>query len=318
MNWQNAFMNIWKLTGYKYAQKERGYMILMNGKLSMRHKAMGALIICALLWSTSGFALKSVTTLDSMRVSGYRCLIAAVFLILVQGKPRIEKKNKWFWTGCVAYAVASYLIVQANALTTAANAIILQYIAPVFVCVFSVIFLHEKMRRSNFVVIGAVLIGLILFFQESLSVNMAHTVGNIVAVMVGFVMALQAISVCQVQNVKVVRSVVMLGSLLNFILCLPFMQHTPAPLSDYLWILFLGIFQLGLSYSIYSWAVNYLSPLEVILIPAIEPLANPVLTLLIRGEKMTMNTIAGGIIVVGSITVWSFWKEIRRKDKRVA
>ena len=57
-----------------------------------------------------------------------------------------------------------------------------------------------------------------------------------------------------------------------------------------------------------------MSPLEVILIPAIEPLVNPLLTLLIRGEKITVHTLLGGVIVVGSITIWSIWKE---KNKAV-
>ena len=283
----------------------------------IRQKAVAALVVCALLWSTSGFVLKSVREMDSMRISGYRCLVASLFLLLLRSRLHTRltiHKDKWFWTGCVSYAGASLLIVLANQYTTAANAIILQYIAPLFVCIFNAFLLKKRPEKDNYIVIAAVIVGLAFFFQEALSMNRTYMLGNILAIGAGAVMAMQAVSVCQIKNASSVNLVIIGGGFLNFICCFPFMEHTSAPFTDYVCVIFLGICQLGVSYALYSWAVVYLSPLEVILIPAIEPLVNPLLTLLTRGEKITVHTLLGGVIVVGSITIWSIWKE---KNKAV-
>ena len=287
----------------------------MNGtanKKDLHRRAIISLVICALLWSTAGFVLKSVKVMDGMRISGYRCLIAAVVLTLVNRKlPAVNWKNRWFLIGCIAYAIGSWCIVQSNLLTTAANSVILQYTAPVFVCIIGVVFLHQKMVRSNYAVIGALLAGLVVFFLDSISLEQSHMLGNGIAVLAGFAMAFQATAVCQMPSAEYTRSIIIIGCMINFLICLPMMEHTPAPVSDYLWVAFLGTCQLGVSYTLYSWAVRYLSPLEVILIPAIEPLANTLLTMLIRGEVPSVNTIAGGLIIIGSITLWSMRKEAR-------
>ena len=136
----------------------------------IRQKAVAALVVCALLWSTSGFVLKSVREMDSMRISGYRCLVASLFLLLLRSRLHTRltiHKDKWFWTGCVSYAGASLLIVLANQYTTAANAIILQYIAPLFVCIFNAFLLKKRPEKDNYIVIAAVIVGLAFFFQEA-------------------------------------------------------------------------------------------------------------------------------------------------------
>ena len=169
----------------------------------IRQKAVAALVVCALLWSTSGFVLKSVREMDSMRISGYRCLVASLFLLLLRSRLHTRltiHKDKWFWTGCVSYAGASLLIVLANQYTTAANAIILQYIAPLFVCIFNAFLLKKRPEKDNYIVIAAVIVGLAFFFQEALSMNRTYMLGNILAIGAGAVMAMQAVSVCQIKN----------------------------------------------------------------------------------------------------------------------
>ena len=287
----------------------------MNGtadKKEFHRRAVVALVACALLWSTAGFVLKSVRVMDGMRISGYRCLVAAIVLTLVNRKlPVLNWKNRWFLTGCIAYALGSWCIVQSNLLTTAANSVILQYTAPVFVCIIGVVFLHQKMVRSTYAVICALLVGLVVFFLDSISLEAGHMLGNGIAVLAGIAMAFQATAVCQMQKTEYTRSIIIIGSMINFLICLPMMEHRPVPAGDYLWVAFLGVCQLGVSYTLYSWSVRFLSPLEVILIPAIEPLANTILTMLIRGEVPSVNTIAGGVIIIGSITLWSLRKEAR-------
>lgn len=281
----------------------------MRISINNRKSAVIALIICALLWSTSGFIMKSISTLGSMEVSGLRCLIFSVFMLCVQKKHKFLLTDKWFLTGALSFAAGSFLIVQANMLTTAANAIVLQYIAPVFVCVYTAVFLKKKLDRSSFPVIVAVMAGLVLCFHESLTIGKSSVVGDCAAIAAGAVMGLQAVSVCQIERDYLIRSMLIVGGLLNFLICFPFMHISDPPITDLLWVLFLGIFQMGVAYLLYSVSVRNLSPIEVILIPALEPIVNPILTLIICGETLSVNTIVGGAIVIISIALWSWYKE---------
>ena len=67
----------------------------------------------------------------------------------------------------------------------------------------------------------------------------------------------------------------------------------------------LGVFQLGLSYALYSALIRSVTALEAILIPVLEPLLNPLWVAIFAGEKPTFWTFAGGAVVIGAVTVRS-------------
>ena len=107
-----------------------------------RSRAILYLILTAILWSTSGILIKMVHW-HPVAIAGMRSAIAALFLVAVIRRPHFT----WSFSqigGAVAYAATVIIFVSANKLTTAANAILLQYTAPVFVALFSAWFLGER------------------------------------------------------------------------------------------------------------------------------------------------------------------------------
>ncbi|MBN2221556.1 MAG: EamA family transporter, partial [Vallitaleaceae bacterium] len=97
--------------------------------------------------------------------------------------------------------------------------------------------------------------------------------------------------------------ITLLGNLLTFILAIPFyfsQSITPTDLSG---LLFLGVFQLGLSYILYTAAISHVSSLEAILIPILEPLLNPVWVLLFTGEIPGIPALIGGVIVIATLII---------------
>src|SRR5687767_439166 len=117
------------------------------------------ILIAAVLFSTGGAAIKG-NDLTSWQVASFRCGIAvAALLILVP-----ESRQNWSWRlapVAVTHAASLVLFVVASKLTTAANAIFLQSTAPAYMVLLSPLLLHERIRRSDLLLLAAACAGLI-------------------------------------------------------------------------------------------------------------------------------------------------------------
>ena len=95
----------------------------------------------------------------------------------------------------------------------------------------------------------------------------------------------------------------------------PFNNLTMDPKALY-GIFYLGIFQLGLAYYIYSHAIRFVTAVDASLYAAIEPIASPILAYLFLEEIMSKSSLVGGSIILSSIIIRAFLKEkIKKKWK---
>lgn len=262
-------------------------------------RAVGQLLFAALLWSTAGVLIKGIAW-PPLAVGGSRGLIAAVFLIAT------TRGLKFTWSplqlgGAVAYVGCTVTFVIANKMTTAANAILLQYTAPVWVALFGAWFLKERATRADWWAIAATFVGMALFFADEL--RLASLVGNLFGVVSGICFAGIAILLRKQKGGSAVESII-IGNVLAFLIGLPFLITAPAlPAGGWVFVLLLGTVQLGLSYWFYAKAIHHVTALEAVLIPVIEPIFNPIWVLLFFGERPGPLALAGGAIVLGAVTI---------------
>jgi len=94
---------------------------------------------------------------------------------------------------------------------------------------------------------------------------------------------------------------IVIGNILTALVCLPFSSFSGADSMAWVYLVALGVVQLGISYMLYSWALAHVTALEAILITVLEPLLNPVWVLLGTGETPSSYAAIGGVIVVGSV-----------------
>lgn len=263
-----------------------------------RSHAIILLLTAALIWSTGGFLIKWVQW-HPLAISGMRSAIGALFMLLVF-RPRNVQWNRYLVGGAVAYAVCVTCFVAANKLTNAANAILLQYTASAHVALFGYWFLGERPRRVDWLTLAAVMLGMVLFFVDDLTLTGFR--GNIVALISGLGFAWVALFLRKQKDADPVHSVI-LGNLLAAAVALPFM-FGPAPcLKGWLGLLLLGVFQVGTAYTLFSLAIRHVTALESMLITALEPILNPVWVLLLLGEKPGHPAVIGGIIIILAITL---------------
>lgn len=208
---------------------------------SKRQIAVRNLILASILWSMGG--------------------IAALTIYIYLRRPRIRfSKIKWY--GAICYSVLGILFVVANKLTTSANAILLQFTAPVWVAIISQWVLKKPIRQSDWLAVFIVLAGMTLFFVGDLEVG--NMIGNFIAVLSGIAMAGLAILLkMQAENEAV--EVTLLGSVVTFLVCLPFILGQMPSLYQLFLLLILGVFQIGVAYILYSFAIAYVSFLEAVL-----------------------------------------------------
>ncbi len=82
-------------------------------------------------------------------------------------------------------------------------------------------------------------------------------------------------------------------------------------------IAFLGIFQIGLAYAIFSYGLKRVYAIEASLISMIEPVLNPVWVFIWYGEVPAYLAIVGGIIIVSAISLRAFILESPMIQKKL-
>ena len=264
---------------------------------ALHRRALLLLLITAVLWSLGGVLIKWVNW-NPVAIAGARSLIGATLIWIA-----FRRELRLTWTfdeigGAVAYAGTVVLFVIANKLTTAANAILLQYTAPIYVALFSPWLLGERADRRDWLTMAIMFGGMVLFFMDELS--FAGYLGNTIALISGLCFAGLTLFLRRQKNGSALPSL-LLGNLLAGAIGLPFMFQSLPDLSSAVGLLLMGVVQLGLPYILYALALRHVRAVEGILIPMIEPVLNPVWVFLMMGEQPSAWAMVGGTLILGAV-----------------
>lgn len=213
----------------------------------------------------------------------------------------------------MAYTGTLICFVSANKLTTSANAILLQFSAPIWVALFSTWFLKEKITKLDWITIAAVMGGMVLFFMEN--IGGGHLFGNIIAITSGIFFGAMVIFL-KLEDKGSPVEITLLGNFFVFLVAIPFLTGITLDMKSILAILALGIFQIGFAYILYTSATPYVSSVEAILIPVIEPLLNPVWVMLFLGEVPGLFALLGGFVIIVAIIGRSLIQANRAKKSK--
>ncbi len=260
-------------------------------------RALLLLVVTALLWSLGGVLIKWVEW-NPLAIAGARSLIGAVVIALLLGRQLRFDGSFDQIGGAVAYASTVVLFVIANKLTTAANAILLQYTAPIYVALFSPWFLGERASRRDWLILLVMMGGMVLFFLDDLSLD--GYLGNLVALGSGISFAWLTLFLRRQKDGFPLPSL-LLGNLLAGLIGLPFMFQSMPSTSSWIGLLLLGVVQLGLPYILYALALRRVTAVEGILIPMLEPVLNPIWVFLLMGERPSPWAIVGGTVILGAV-----------------
>src|SRR2546430_15855424 len=172
----------------------------------------------AILWSTGGLFIKA-TSLSAFELSFGRSLLATITIAIVTRHEGFGL-NRVSAIAAVLYAALLILFVLATKLTTAANAIFLQYTAPVYVLILEPIFYKEKFRKRDLMTVAVCVAGMSLFFVGKLRPQDVN--GNLLALASGVCFALFFLLLRHSKARAVNRaSSAIYGNLLVVLICAP-------------------------------------------------------------------------------------------------
>ena len=263
-----------------------------------RGRAIALLVLTAVFWSFGGILIKLVQW-HPMAISGMRSAIAALTIRIVFRDLRFNWSRPQIG-GAVAFAGTVTLFVIATKMTTAANAILLQYTAPVYVALFGPWFLGEPSRRQDVISIAVILGGMALFFLDKLTP--AGMWGNVAALASGACFGWLTLFLRSQKGGSGIESI-FLGNLLAAAAGIPFMFGSMPDAQSWAGLLLLGTVQMGIPYVLFSMAIRHVPAVTAILIPMIEPVLNPAWVLLFLGETPGPMAILGGSIILGVVAL---------------
>lgn len=268
-----------------------------------KNTAILEMLVCATLWSIAGIFIKLIPW-NAFVIAGLRSLFAGLVVLVYMKIRRLRLiLNRRTVVAGVCMALLFFCFVGANKLTTAANAIVLQFTAPLFIMVLSVLFLHQKFRRADVLAVIFTMAGISLFFFDQLTPG--HVLGNVVAILSGLFMALMYMNLGSCPETERMSSI-LIGQTLTFLCGVPllFTTHPAFSALPVLYVVILGVVQLGIPYVLCARAAEHCPPLACSLLGALEPLLNPIWVFLFDGEAPGVFALAGGAVVIGTVTLW--------------
>ena len=257
------------------------------------------LITAAVLWSLSGVLIKSLT-LPPTVIAFYRSLFAA-FAFMPFLKGRTTPLSRWYLLSVPAYTGTVTLLVVATKMTSAANAIILQYTAPLYVFALSLVFLGERPGKRG---IAALIVGMagiaVIFVGRS---GGGDTVGILLGALSGFCFGALIVLLRKIRESDALFTT-FVNSLGSAFILLPFVINNLQITGTQAFVLIgMGSVQLSLPYFLYTKGLQTITSQEAAILTLIEPLLNPVWVALIVGEVPSTPTIIGGLLIIGGLAV---------------
>ena len=258
-------------------------------------------LAAALLWSTGGLFIKW-TTLSGLELSCWRSFFA-IFTVALLTRHEGFGINRITAVASVLYAVLLILFVLATKTTTAANAIFLQYTAPVYLLILEPIVYKEKFRSRDLITVLVCLGGMGLFFVGQLRPQ--DITGNLFALASGLCFAFYFLLLRHPRAREVNRaSSVIYGNTLAVLLTLPWGLATLNTITspDLMSAAYLGIIQLGVSYTLFTVGMSRgVRSLDAGIICYVEPVLNPVWVFLFLGERPSRWALLGGAIIIVAV-----------------
>jgi drug/metabolite transporter (DMT)-like permease len=266
--------------------------------LTERRKAILFLILAALLWSTAGVFVKALDWQPVSLLAGRGIFTSIVFLLYMRRLP--QKVTRWTLLAAGGSIATQFLFVTSTKLTTAANSIFLQYTAPIYVVILAYWLLREKPSRTDWIAMGTIFLGLILFFGDQLSPDSSY--GNILAVLSGVTSAIMMVSF-RAQMDATPEDSILIASLAIAVFGFPSILKETQTITNWLSLAYLGIFQIGLAFIFFTRGIKHIPALEANLIGTLEPILNPVWVFLFLGERMGRSALLGGLVVVLGVII---------------
>jgi drug/metabolite transporter (DMT)-like permease len=278
------------------------------------------MILITLLWSMAGVVTRHLDSAASFEVtfwrSAFNAVALSVGLTMIRGPGlwrRILNSPRVIWVSGFCWSIMFSAFMIAITLTTVANVLIIMAMGPLISALFARLFLHHKLPLVTWLAIAFAGLGIVwMFFDEgdaSLSL-----IGSVVALAVPLAAAVNFTVMQHVGlNKEVVVSkdkpaqdmllAVLIGAILSALATLPLSLPFQATVHDLSLLSLLGIFQVAIPCLLVVRLSRELPAPEIMLLAQLEVIFGVTWAWLWAGEQLSVNTLTGGVLVVGALMI---------------
>jgi drug/metabolite transporter (DMT)-like permease len=206
------------------------------------------------------------------------------------------------FAGGIAYASTMIVFVIANKHTTSANAILLQYTAPVWAALLGWAIAGERPRWEQWAALALVFSGMLLFFKDGLGGGSFF--GDVLAIISGIAFGAHSVFLRMIKRGDAADAM-LLSHILCVLFSVPFFFLYPPGLSPGTAgaILFMGIVQIGAASALFAYGIRRVTAIQAMLTAMIEPVLNPVWVLAVTGEKPALSALIGGGVIISALSL---------------
>ena len=272
--------------------------------MNKERKNSGLILVLfgAIAFSLGGLFVKLIPW-NPISINAGRCIFSSMVIgtyMYLSGHKL--KLNKTVIKGGLCVCAMLICYVASTKMTTAANAIVLEYTAPIFIIILEALLFNKKPARLDVIVCITVLFGIYIVMTDGM--GKGNLLGDIIALLSGLFYAF-TIMLNDFKDGDSLSSV-LLGHMLTVLIGFVFItRETDFLAKTLLLVAALGLFQAGAGYTLLTVGLKNCEPLAGSLVASIEPVLNPILVALFYGEYMNLKTIIGSIIVIGSIVIYN-------------
>ena len=269
------------------------------------------MLMAAVFWSFAGLCAKFIPW-HPLSISAVRGPIAAITVMCARRQWRI-KLSRTTVMAALCMCATTVLFMFANKLTSAANAIVLQYTAPAYVLVATALIRKAKFRPVDVFTVVFTLGGIVLFFVDHM--GQGALLGDVLALLSGLTFAgvffFNGLPSSNPEDASVLGCAL---SGLFFPMVFMDTQVVTAGLEPWIVVIAMGVVQLGLAYFFFAKGVQQTGSVTAAVISSCEPILNPIWVFLAMGERPGTLSIIGGAIVILTICVYNLWNAKNAAD----
>jgi drug/metabolite transporter (DMT)-like permease len=298
----------------------------MDTKGSFKKTRLGYVyvVFAALMWGLSGSSAKFLFNsgitpfqLVQLRLTISAALLFLCLLVRFSSLLRIDYKDIFYFIlfGTVGMAGVQFTYLFAISKIKVAAAILLQYLAPSFIALHSVVFMREKpSQRTLIALIGAILGCYLVVGAYNIEILSMNIVGIISGILSAITFAWYSIhgeyGMRRYNPWTVLFYALFFGAVVWNILHPPLeaFMHDYS-LLQWLWILYIGVLGTLVPFGLYLEGINLIRSTRASITATLEPITAGIISYIFLNEIMEALQIIGGIIVIASIILLQLRQE---------
>jgi len=273
----------------------------MNNDRLLYRRGILQLVASGVFLSTAGIALRLVEQADGWQILFYRSFALSVTILLIL---IFQKRSRFFdefrglgWNDCLlAVFLGTGFVAYVFALlyNTVANALFIFSCAPFLAGFLGWILLGERVATRTWLAIGVAMSGLAVMVGSELAVS--RYLGTLLALWIPIAYAASIIAVRRSKRDNMLVALCLAGLVAGGLSAFFVTDYALTP-RDLIISLYLGVFQVGVGFTLVVLGSRYVPAAQVGLLALVEPVLAPIWAWMGVWEVPGLATIVGGTII---------------------